>query len=236
MALAAGLGLRMRPLTETMPKPLIEVGGRALLDWGLDHLVRAGVADVVVNLHHLAPQVEAHLADRKAPAIHFSHESELLETGGGIAGALDLLGPDPFYVTNSDVIWLDGPEPALGRLAERWDDGAMDGLLLLHSTVEAYGYDGRGDFFVDPLGLLTRRPERDVAPFLFTGAQILHPRLFAHAPEGAFSLNLLYDRALAGGRLFGVVHDGEWFHVGSPDGLARARTYMAERHPGNRHR
>lgn len=237
MVLAAGLGLRMRPLTETTPKPLIAVAGRTLLDRAIDRFADAGVETVVVNVHHLADQVVAHLAGREAPRIEISDETgQLLETGGGIGKALPLLGPDPFFAANSDAVVLNGNTPALNRLAEQWNDDAMDGLLLLHSTVEAYGYDGRGDFHADPSGRLTRRGELDVVPYLFTGVQLLHPRLFAGAPEGPFSMNRLYDQALDAGRLYGVVHDGDWFHVGDAAGLAQAEAYMADPYPGIRHR
>ena len=236
MVLAAGLGLRLRPVTETLPKPLVEVGRRSLLDRTLDRLGEAGVEGVVVNLHHLGSLIETHLARRGGPTIEFSWESELLETGGGVAKALPRLGDGPFWVANSDVLWLDGPGPALGRLAAAWDDTRMDGLLLLHETINAYGYQGRGDFFADPLGQLVRRPEGEVAPYLFTGVQILHPRLFADAPAGPFSLNRLYDRAIEAGRLYGIVHDGEWFHVGTPDGLAEAEAYMSVRYAGRTRR
>jgi MurNAc alpha-1-phosphate uridylyltransferase len=236
MILAAGLGLRMRPVTETLPKPLVEVGGRTLLDRTLDRLDDAGVDKVVVNLHHLGSLIETHLAQRQKPAIEFSPEAELLETGGGVAKALPLLGDEPFWVANGDVLWLDGPGSALGRLATAWDDARMDGLLLLHESVNAYGYQGRGDFLADPLGRLVRRPESQVTPFLFTGVQILHPRLFASAPMGPFSLNHLYDRAIAAGRLYGVVHDGEWFHVGTPEGLIEAEAYLSERYAGRTRR
>ncbi len=236
MVLAAGLGTRMGPLTEETPKPLLKVGGRALLDHLLDRLATAGIETAVVNVHYLAAKIEQHLASRGTPAIAFSHEEERLETGGGIARALPLLGPDPFFAVNADILWLNGPGSALDRLSAAWSDGQMDGLLLLHSTVEAYGYDGGGDFLIDPAGILQRRPEREVVPYLFTGVQILHPRLFAEAPEGAFSLNLLYDRAMARGRLHGIVHDGEWFHVGTPAGLAEAESYLSQRHQESRHR
>ena len=236
MVLAAGLGLRMRPVTETLPKPLVEVGGRTLLDRILDRLGDAGVDKVVVNLHHLGSLIETHLAPRLKPAIEFSPEAELLETGGGVAKALPLLGDGPFWVANGDVLWLDGPGSALGRLAAAWDDARMDGLLLLHETVNAYGYQGRGDFLADPLGRLVRRPECQVTPFLFTGVQILHPRLFATAPAGPFSLNRLYDRAIAAGRLYGVIHDGEWFHVGTPEALAEAEAYLSVRYAGRTRR
>lgn len=217
MVLAAGLGLRMRPITETLPKPLVAVAGRTMLDRALDHLAAARVGQLVVNTHWLADKVAAHLAGR--PGITLSHEEVLLETGGGVAKALPHLGAAPFYVVNSDIIWTDGAIPALKRLADAWDDGRMDGLLLLSRTATAMGYEGAGDFFLDPQGVPRRRAAREVAPLLFSGVQILSPRLFKGAPEGKFSLNLLYDRALEDGRLFGIVHDGRWFHVGTPQAL-----------------
>ncbi len=220
MVLAAGHGVRMRPLTETRPKPLIEVAGRTLLDRVLDRLHGAGLRRAVVNHHHLGAMIEAHLAGRGDLEIALSPETALLDTGGGVAKALPLLGERPFFVVNGDVVWLDGTMPALARLATAWDDGKMDALLLLHPVVAAHGYDGSGDYFASPTGLLRRRAEREVAPFIFAGLQILSPKLFAGAPEGAFSLNRLYDKAEAEGRLWGIRHDGEWFHVGTPEGLA----------------
>ncbi len=236
MVLAAGLGTRMRPLTDDLPKPLIEIGGRTLIDRVLDRLEEAGVGAAVVNTHHLGNMLEKHLSGRARPRIRFSPETELLETGGGVRNALADLGPGPFYVVNGDVLWLNGPTDALGRMVEVWDDRAMDGLLLLHSTVDAYGYNGVGDFCADATGLLSRRPEVEVSPWLFTGVQILHPRLFEGAPEGPFSLNVLYDRAIEAERLYGIVHDGEWFHVGTPDGLAEAETYLNQRYASIKHR
>ena len=236
MVLAAGLGTRMKPVTDTLPKPLIQVDGRTLIDLALDRLKAAGVKEAVVNTHHLADQVESHLGKRKKPKIRISNEKDLLDTGGGVAKALPLLGDKPFFVVNADVFWLNGPYDALGRLADSWDEDAMDGLLLLHSTVEAYGYTGLGDFSAGGDGLLTRRLETDVTPWLYTGIQILHPRLFSKAPEGAFSLNLLFDRAIEAERLYGAVHDGEWFHVGTPEGLEVAENYMHLRYAGTRHR
>lgn len=218
MVLAAGLGLRMRPITDRMPKPLVPVAGRPMLDRVLDHLDAAGATGIVVNLHYKGDMIRAHLGGR--PGILFSEEEVLLETGGGVAKALPLLGDAPFYVVNSDIVWLNGPLPALHRLAAAWDDSTMDGLLLLQRTASAFGYDGAGDFFLDPLGVPRRRREREVAPLLFAGVQILHPRLFADVPAGPFSLNRLYDRALAAGRLRAIVHDGGWFHVGTPAALA----------------
>ncbi len=236
MVLAAGLGTRMKPVTDTLPKPLIQVDGRPLIDHALDRLEAAGVTDAVVNTHHLADQVENHLGGRKKPKILFSPEKDLLDTGGGIAKALPLLGDKPFFAVNADAFLLNGPYDALTRLAGTWDEDAMDGLLLLHSTVEAYGYTGQGDFCADSGGLLTRRPETGVAPWLYTGIQILHPRLFSDPPQGAFSLNLLYDKAIEAKRLYGAVHDGEWFHVGTPEGLEKAENYMHLRYAGTRHR
>ncbi len=224
MVLAAGLGLRMRPITETLPKPLVAVAGRSLLDRALDHFAAAGLSLAVVNTHYRAEQIVAHVAARQRagtpPEIVLSHEPDLLETGGGVVKALDKLGPAPFIVVNSDAMWLNGPEPALRRLIRAWDTSAMDALLMVASIPGTLGYDGRGDFFLDHRGLLRRRAEREIAPFLFTGLQILHPKLFAGEPIAKFSLNRLYDKALAAGRLKGLRHDGGWFHVGDPAGLA----------------
>lgn len=227
MILAAGLGERMRPITDTIPKPLIPVRGRALLDTILDRLEAAGVSEVVVNLHYLGAMIEDHLRDRAEPRIVFSpEEHERLETGGGVREALPKLGADPFFAINGDVCWLDGPTPALGRLAAAWNEQIMDALLLLQPTATAFGYEGRGDFTLDPLGCVRRRGERQMAPFVFAGVQILHPRLFEGAPEGAFSLNTLYDKALESGRLYGLRHDGEWFHISTPQGLAEVEEAM----------
>jgi MurNAc alpha-1-phosphate uridylyltransferase len=229
MVLAAGLGLRMRPLTLSTPKPLVPVAGRTMLDRALDRLVDAGVDLAVVNTHWLPEQVEAALATRRDISIRISHEEILLETGGGVAKALPFLGGDPFYVVNADIVWRDGATPALARLARQWNEETMDVLLLVAGAVRATGYDGSGDFLMDPVGRLSRRPERQIAPFVFTGVQIVHPRLFADAPEGPFSLNVLYDRAAEAGRLHGLAHDGEWYHVGTPDAIALAEAEILER-------
>lgn len=236
MILAAGFGTRMRPLTDTLPKPLIKVGGRALIDHTLDRLINNGVKTTVINLHHLADKIEAHLTKRKTPAIVFSREPDILDTGGGIANALPLLGDKPFFAVNGDVMWLNGPRSGLRRMVEAWDGEKMDGLLLMHSTVDAYGYTGMGDFTIDPAGVLGPRPERELSPFLYTGVQILHPRLFKDAPDGPFPLNVLYDRAIEEQRLYGIVHDGEWFHIGTPEGLTEAEAYMTERYAGKKRR
>lgn len=229
MVLAAGLGVRMRPLTDTTPKPMIEVAGRTMLDRALDRLVEAGVQTAVVNTHWLPERIEDHLKARTDIGIEISREELLLETGGGVANALPLLGDDAFFVVNADIVWRDGTIPALERLARHWDDAAMDVLLLLTGAVRATGYDGPGDFLMDPVGGLKRRPERQIAPFVFTGVQIVHPRLFADAPDGAFSMNVLYDRASEAGRLRGLAHDGEWYHVGTPDAIGVAEAEILER-------
>ncbi|MEL0106752.1 MAG: nucleotidyltransferase family protein [Rhodospirillaceae bacterium] len=236
MVLAAGYGTRMRPLTDTLPKPLVRVLDRALIDRVLDRLEDAMVEKAVVNVHYLGEQIEKHLKSRTSPKIDISREEELLDTGGGIIHALSKLGKNPFYAVNSDALWLNGYKDALLRLAQHWDDTQMDGLLLLHSTVEAYGYDGMGDFVIDPLGGLQRRPEGEVSPYLFTGVQMLHPRLFKNAPSGPFSMNRLYDEAIEVGRLYGVIHDGEWFHVGTVESLKEAEDYIQARYAGTRHR
>ena len=235
MALAAGYGLRMRPITDRMPKPLVAVGGRTLLDRLLDRFAEAGVETAVVNTHYKGEMIAEHLAGRERPRIVLSPEETLLETGGGVANALPLLGVDenfkgrPFFVANSDAIWVDGYRPALERLARQWDGRRMDALLLLVPTATIWGYTGRGDYGLDPDGTARRRREREISPFLFAGVQILHPRLFRDAPEGKFSLNLLYDRAEAAGRLHGIRHDGAWYHVGTPDSIPEVEAALAGR-------
>ena len=237
MVLAAGLGRRLRPITTNLPKPLVKLAGRTLLDYTLDHLVAAGVECAVVNIHYLADKIEHHLMSRSDIEIIISSEEDnLLETGGGVKKALEHFGDEAFYVSNADVFWLNGPTMALERMTEQWDDAKMDTLLLLHSTVEAYGYNGNGDFDVDPLGKLARRLEKEITPYLFTGVQIIHPRIFIDTPDGKFSLNVIYDRAIDVDRLYGIAHDGEWFHIGTPSGLAEAESYMSQRYSGRRHR
>lgn len=224
MVLAAGLGTRMRPLTDTRPKPLVEVEGRPLIDHVLDRLAHAGVTDAVVNVHHHADLLEQHLAARaQAPRIHVSDErGVLLETGGGTRKALPLLGDKPFIAINSDTIWIEGYRPNLTRLMERFDPEQMDCLLLVAATALCVGYDGTGDFLMDGDGRLTRRPERLVSPFVYAGAGVFAPSLFADAPEGPFSLNRLFDRAAEAGRLFGLRLEGVWMHVGTPEAIAEA--------------
>ena len=229
MILAAGIGKRMRPLTATVPKALIEVAGRALIDHALDRLERAQVETAVVNVHYLAHMVSAHLARRKRPAIVISDErARLLDTGGGIAKALPLLGDEPFYLLNSDSFWIEGARANLDWLAEAWNDATMDALIMLAPTVKAVGYHGRGDFRMDTTGRLYRRGEREVVPFAYAGAAILHPRLFIGCPEGAFSLNRLFDKAIEAERFAGMRMDGLWLHVGTPEAIAEAELSFAD--------
>jgi N-acetyl-alpha-D-muramate 1-phosphate uridylyltransferase len=229
MVLAAGNGMRMRPLTDRTPKPLIEVCGKPLLDNVLDRLAAAGVETAVVNVHHLADQIERHVAGRRTPRIVISDErATLLDTGGGVVKALPSLGAAPFYHLNSDTIWIDGVKSNLVRLAESFDPAKMDALLLLAATSSSVGYSGRGDFAMAPDGRLRRRSEREVAPFVYAGVAILSPSLFAGAPDGPFSLNLLFDRAIEAGRFYGLRLEGVWMHVGTPDAIAAAEEAILE--------
>jgi N-acetyl-alpha-D-muramate 1-phosphate uridylyltransferase len=228
MILAAGLGTRMRPYNGQIPKPLVAVGGKSLIDYGLDRLAEAGVETAVVNVHHLAEALEKHLAPRRQPHIVISDErSELLGTGGGIAKALPQLGSAPFFLVNSDTLWLDGVRPNFTRLGEAFDPNTMDALLLLAPTTDSIGYSGRGDYMMLPDGRLQRRTEREVAPFIYAGSAILSPALFADTPKGAFPLTPLFDRAGENGRLFGMRLEGVWMHVGTPEAVAAADAALA---------
>ncbi|WP_430913969.1 nucleotidyltransferase family protein [Methylobacterium sp. sgz302541] len=233
--LAAGLGKRMRPVTATVPKPLVEVAGRALLDHALDRVAEAGIGRAVVNVHWLADLIEGHLAKRGiAPSVTVSDErGALLETGGGVRKALPLLGEGAFVVLNSDSFWLEGPSPNLSRLIAAWEAERMDMLLLVAPTATSLGYEGVGDFVMDADGRLERRGERRVAPFIYAGVAIMTPALFADTPEGSFSLNLLFDRAIAAGRLHGLRLDGQWLHVGTPEAIraAEERVRLSARQP-----
>ncbi|MFG1343755.1 nucleotidyltransferase family protein [Xanthobacter autotrophicus DSM 431] len=224
MVLAAGMGTRMRPLTDRVPKPLVEVYGRALVDHVLDRVAEAGIGTAVVNVHHHADMLEGHLKGRQGPPriVVSDERGALLETGGGVRKALPLLGPGPFLAINSDTIWIEGMRANLARLIEHFDPVRMDALLLLAPAALSIGYDGPGDFLMDTLGRLTRRGERLVAPFVFAGASILKPELFAGTPEGAFSLNRVFDRVAEAERLFGLRLDGVWMHVGTPEAIALA--------------
>lgn len=224
MVLAAGLGTRMRPLTDDRPKPLVKLAGKALIDHVLDRLAAAAVMKAVVNVHYMADQIEDHLAGRQAPEVVISDERDaLLDTGGGVARALPLLGEGPFFIHNSDSVWIEGPQPCLEQLAAAWMWDAMDALLLLARVSSTLGYDGRGDFGMDAGNALFRPAEAQVAPYVFTGVSIAHPRLFAGCPQGAFSLNLLWDRAIKEGRAFGLPHQGTWMHVGTPQAVGEAQ-------------
>nr|WP_315383091.1 nucleotidyltransferase family protein [uncultured Sphingomonas sp.] len=231
MVMAAGLGKRMRPLTVTRPKPLIDVAGKPLIDHVFDRLAAAGVERAVVNVHYLADQLEAHLRARvKGMELRISDErKQLLETGGGLVQARDLLGDAPFLCVNSDNLWVDGPSDAIRLLAAQWDDAKMDALLLLVPLARATCHRGQGDFRLDAFGRITerRKPGR-LAPFVFTGIQILSPRVIRDWPEGPFSTNLFWDRAIKAGRLWGAVHQGLWFDVGSPKAIRETELALAE--------
>jgi MurNAc alpha-1-phosphate uridylyltransferase len=223
MVLAAGLGTRMRAFNGRIPKPLVKVGGKALIDYVLDRLAEQGVECAVVNVHHLADQIERHLAQRQHPQIVISDErNELLGTGGGVVKALPKLGAEPFFHVNSDTIWIDGVKPNLGRLAAAFNPARMDALLLLAPAASSIGYSGRGDFSMASDGRLVRRGEREVVPFVYAGAAILTPSFFAGAPTGAFSMSPLFDRAAEAERLCGLRLDGVWMHVGTPDAVKAA--------------
>jgi len=227
MVMAAGLGKRMRPLTATMPKPMVRVAGKPLIDHTLDRLADAGLARAVVNVHYLADALEAHLADRGDLTIDISDERDmLLETGGGMIKAQDRL-PDPFFCLNSDNIWLDGPRNAFAELSNRWDADAMDALLLVVPHKRAGNFNGPGDFHLDSTGGVTRRKSGRVAPFIYTGIQLVSHRLLRDAPEGKFSTNILWDRAIEEGRLFGLPFSGDWFEVGTPDAVRLTEDALA---------
>ena len=220
MILAAGMGKRMRPLTASQPKPLVRVAGKPLIDHALDRLEDAGVAKAVVNVHYLADALEAHIVGRAAPAVTISDaREELLETGGGMLNALPRL-PEPTFSLNSDNIWLDGPSSAFHDLSNRWNPDEMDALLLVVPHARAVNFSGAGDFHMDPLGRLRRRISGRIAPFIYTGIQLVSHRLMREAPEGAFSTNLLWNRAIEEGRLFGASFTGQWFEVGTPEAIA----------------
>jgi len=236
MVLAAGLGTRMRPLTVETAKPLLPLGGRTLLDHALDRLAAMGVARVAVNAFwhadRVAAAVAARMANGWAPAVEVLREAALLETGGGVKAALGRLGRKPFYVVNGDAFWLDGPRPALARLAATFALGDVDGVLLVHRTCQVHAEVGPGDFVLDPWGGLRRRREREIAPYVYAGVQLIAPALLDGMPEGPFSMNLAWDRALAAGRLRAVVHDGLWFHLSTPADLADAEAMLQAQFTG----
>ncbi len=229
MVMAAGLGTRMRPLTNDRPKPLVEVMGKALIDHAIDRLVDAGVTLIVVNAHYKSDQLKSHLAKRKDVEIRVSEETdELLGTGGGILKALPNFGGEPFFVLNSDSIWVEGMGHALGRMKERWNPDEMDALLLMASMVTAMGFEGTGDFNMDSEGHLSRVPEHRVSPYAYPGVQIVHPRMFDDATETSFSMNVLWNIAIEKRRLFGIRLDGVWMHVGTPEAVKEADAFLAD--------
>jgi N-acetyl-alpha-D-muramate 1-phosphate uridylyltransferase len=223
MVLAAGIGARMRPVTDRLPKPLVHVGGRALIDHVLDRLAAAGVDLAVVNVHHFADQIERHLAARHNPRIAISDERErLLDTGGGVVKVLEILDGAPFFHMNADTLWIEGVRPNLDRLAAGFDPSRMDGLLLLAPTATSIGYEGRGDFALGSDGRLRRRAEREILPFVYAGAAMFQPSMFADAPPAPFGLPMLFNRAAEAGRLYGLRLEGVWMHVGTPEAIAQA--------------
>ena len=229
MVMAAGLGTRMRPLTDDRPKPLVKVAGRTLIDHALDRLVAAGVTLAVVNVHYKAAMVKEHLAKRHDIEIRYSEETDaLLGTGGGVVKALPHFEGRPFFIINSDTVWVEGIGHALDRMISRWDPETMDALLLMAAMTTALGFEGPGDFNMAPDGSLSRVEERRLSPFAYPGVQIVHPRLFDNAPSGGFSTNRVWDQAIAKGRLFGVRLDGVWIHVGTPDAVKEAEAFLAE--------
>ncbi len=231
MVMAAGIGKRMRPLTATRPKPLVQVAGQTLLDHVFDRLRAAGIKRAVVNVHYLADSLEAHLKNRvKGIDVVISDErQELMETGGGIVKARELIGKEPFVVVNADNLWIDGPADTIKLLASRWDDEVMDALLLVVPLARAHNHGGLGDFHLDANGRITgrRKPGR-VAPFVYTGVQILSPRVIQDWPEGPFSTNLFWNRAIEAGRAYGFVHQGLWFDVGTPPAIARTEALLID--------
>ena len=231
MILAAGFGTRMQPLTLNTPKPLIKVAGKALIEYGIDRLQQAKIPHAVVNGHYFADQIENWCKTVDTPTITFSDERDaILDTGGGIARALPLLGTDAFFVLNADCFWIEGKVPALDRLRAAWDDKQMDCLLLLCDPAQTTGYDGTGDFVLAADGRIVRRREQpDLAALAYIGGYLVHPRLFDNAPDGAFSMNVLWDRAIAEGRLFGLAHQGHWLHVGTVDAIAKAEAELRRR-------
>lgn len=228
MIMAAGFGTRMRPLTNKIPKPLVKVQGRALIDHVMDRLVEAGVKAIVVNIHYMGNQIKAHVEKRKDVEIIISDETDtILDSGGGIFKALPHFKGEPFYHANADTVWVEGASHALPRLNAAWNPKEMDALMLLASTVTTVCYDGRGDFMMDSEGRLSRVPEGRISPFVWMSMEILHPRLFDSVQPGKFSINPLWDKAIAKGRLFGQRLDGVWMHIDRPEAVTQSEEYLA---------
>ena len=228
MIMAAGFGTRMRPLTNKIPKPLVKVQGRALIDHVMDRLVEAGVKTIVVNIHYMGDQIKAHVEKRKDVEIVISDETEtILDSGGGIFKALPHFKGEPFFHANADTVWVEGASHALERLKAAWDPYHMDALMLLAPTVSTVCYDGRGDFMMDAEGRLSRVPEGRISPFVWMSMEIVHPCLFDGMQSGKFSINPLWDKAIARGRLFGQRLDGVWMHIDRPEAIRQSEEYLA---------
>lgn len=230
MILAAGLGTRMRPITDTIPKPMVQFMGKPMIDYGIKALQSYGISDFVINLHHLGDVIKQHFADSPLK-IAFSEESDILETGGGVKNALPLLGEKPFFVINGDIIWqdLDGTIPALEKLAYSFNESKMDVLLLLQPVDNAFGYSGTGDFFINGDRTLSRKGDAPSSPYMFAGVQIIAPHVFEGIMDKAFSLNVIYDKAIKNGRLYGEINEGDWYHIGTPEAIANAESLYTER-------
>ncbi|MCP4935235.1 MAG: nucleotidyltransferase family protein [bacterium] len=230
MTLAAGFGKRMRPLTDDRPKPMVSLAGQPMIDHVLERLAKAGIEHTIVNLHYQADMLESYLATRKQkPAISFSNERrQILDTGGGIKHALPLIGHQPFILHNSDSVWIEHETDNLAALLAHYDADTMDALLLMAPINTSLGYDGPGDFFIKEQGRLRRRTQDETSPNVFTGVSVLHPRLFQDSPDGPFSVNLLWDRAMREGRVYGIPFEGQWMHVGTPDALIKAQKVIQD--------
>jgi MurNAc alpha-1-phosphate uridylyltransferase len=230
MILAAGLGTRMRPITNTIPKPMVKFMGKPMIEYGIEALQSYGISEFVINLHHLGDVIKQHFSDSSLQ-IDFSEESDRLETGGGVKKALPLLGKKPFFVINGDIIWqdLDGTIPALDKLSYAFDENKMDVLLLLQPTDNAFGYSGNGDFFINGDRTLSRRGNAPSSPYMFAGIQIISPHVFDNITEEAFSLNVIYDKAMEQGRLYGEISEGDWYHIGTPEAIEQAESLYTER-------
>ena len=231
MLLAAGFGTRMRPLTDTCPKPLLKLAGISLIDWTLNRLRGDGIKRFVINTHYLSDQMQAHFADQND--VTLIHEDPILETGGGVKNALNILGNEPFFVVNTDTIITNGIIPVVAQMQKAWQGHALDFLLLLQDRHDAFGYDGKGDFELKADGHVERRQKESWAPYVFTGTQIIDPKIFTNSPDGAFSLNVLYDKAIENNRLQAIVSDGKWYHIGVPEAL-RAAEPIFLKHDGGR--
>ncbi|MBL8686017.1 MAG: nucleotidyltransferase family protein [Alphaproteobacteria bacterium] len=231
MILAAGYATRLRPISNHTPKAMVQIMGKPILGHILERLKEISLKQIIVNTHHLGTVVKTYLEQQpKHFNIQISEEKTILETGGGVKQALPMIGTQPFYVINGKIIWFNGGQNSLLNLASHWNNKTMDVLLLLQPVTKTVGYQGSGDFHLNADGSLKRRQDDEIAPFVFSGIQIIHPRLFQDSPDGSFSLNVLYDRAIAQGRLFGVRHDGTWLHISSPQDILAVEAYLSQHH------